>query len=83
MKDLTYITAHDTLLQVRNVQLVKGLGLITAEIKRQNDENIHTDVNEYGKDTTRSLQKLLSFRYKKTNQMANRTLNFEAGNGNR
>ena len=48
MKDLTHITAHDTFLQVRNMQLVKGLGLIAAEIKRQNDENFHTDVNECG-----------------------------------
>ena len=46
MKDLTHITAHDTFLQVRNMQLVKGLGLVAAEIKRQNDESIHTDVNE-------------------------------------
>ena len=35
MKDLTYITAHDTFLQIRNVQLVKGLGLIATEIKRR------------------------------------------------
>ena len=48
MKDLTYITAHDTFLQVQNVQLVKGLGLVAAEIKRQNDENIRTDINECG-----------------------------------
>ena len=34
------------------------------------------------KDTAGSLQNLWSFRYKKPNQMANRTLNFEAGNGN-
>ena len=34
------------------------------------------------KDTTGSLQKLLSFRYQKPNQMAKRSLNFEAGNGN-
>ena len=35
------------------------------------------------KNTRRSLKKLLSLGYqKKTNQMANRTLNFKAGNGN-
>ena len=35
----------------------------------------------HDKDTRISLQKLLSFRYKK-NQKANRPLNFKAGNGN-
>ena len=33
------------------------------------------------KDTSSSLKKLSNFGYQKTNQMANRTLNFEAGNG--
>ena len=34
------------------------------------------------KDTRSSLKKLLSFHYQKTDQMATRSLNFEAGNGN-
>ena len=39
------------------------------------------DTLPFPKDTRSSLQKLLSFDYHKTNRMANRTLNFEAGNG--
>ena len=54
--------------------------------KRKGDDYQEVDVNGerlFHKDTRRSLKKLLSLGYqKKTNQMANRTLNFEAGNGN-
>ena len=54
--------------------------------KRKGDDYQEVDVNGERlshKNTRRSLKKLLSLGYqKKTNQMANKTLNFEAGNGN-
>ena len=54
--------------------------------KGKGDDYQELDVNGerlFHKNTRRSLMKLLSLGYqKKTNQMANRTLNFEAGNGN-
>ena len=56
--------------------------------KRKGDEYQEVDVNGKRishKNTRRSLQKLVSLGYKKKqtkNQMANRTLNFKAGNGN-
>ena len=54
--------------------------------KRKGDDYQEVDVNGERlshKNTRRSLKKLLSWGYQKIpNQMANRTLNFEAGNGN-
>ena len=52
--------------------------------KRKGDEYQEVDVNGKRishKNTRRSLQKLVSLGFKETNQMANRTLNFGAGNG--
>ena len=54
--------------------------------KRKGDDYQEVDVNGERlshKNTRRSLKKLLSWGYQKIpNQMVNRTLNFEAGNGN-
>ena len=53
--------------------------------KGKGDDYQEVDVNGERlshKNTRRSLKKRLSFGYQKTNQMANRTVNFEAGNGN-
>ena len=52
--------------------------------KGKGDDYQEVDVNGEvlsHKNTRRSLQKLVSLGFKETNQMANRTLNFGAGNG--
>ena len=59
---------------------------VDGQEKRRGNDYQEVDVNGKRlshKNTRRSLKKLLSLGYqKKTNKMANRTLNFEAGNGN-